>query len=108
MNTPQEITPTQLSKWLETNKKITILDIRPLAERTEWFIPTSIHSNSYNQLKAGDATALDDLELDKTIPVITLCAGGKLSLFATEILAAKGFEAYSLQGGMKAWNVMNF
>jgi glyoxylase-like metal-dependent hydrolase (beta-lactamase superfamily II)/rhodanese-related sulfurtransferase len=93
-----------LSNWLKTGKNVTILDIRPLSERAEWYIPQSIHANVYDALKAGDEKALDFLHLDKNTPVVSLCAGGKLSLFATEILAQKGLDAYSLTGGMKAWN----
>lgn len=93
-----------LADWLKTGKNVTILDIRPLSERTEWHIPQSIHADVYDALKAGNEKALDFLHLDKNIPVVSLCAGGKLSLFATEILAQKGYEAYSLRGGMKAWN----
>lgn len=36
--------------------------------------------------------------------MVTFCASGNLSKFAAKVLTDKGFEAYSLQGGMKAWN----
>ena len=98
------INSSTLTKWLEEKQKITILDIRPLSERNEWFIPNSIHVDVYDKLKSGNEKSLDDLQIDKQIPIITLCAGGKLSLFATEILSSKGFDAYSLEGGMKDWN----
>jgi glyoxylase-like metal-dependent hydrolase (beta-lactamase superfamily II)/rhodanese-related sulfurtransferase len=94
----------KLSNWLKEGKKITILDIRPIAERNEWYIPNSIHIKIYESLKSGNVQALDDVQIDNQIPVVTLCAGGNLSKFATEILASKGFDAYSLEGGMKAWN----
>lgn len=93
-----------LADWLKVGKNVSILDIRPLSERAEWHIPQSIHVNVYDALKAGDEKALNFLHLDKNIPVVSLCAGGKLSLFATEILAKKDYKAYSLAGGMKAWN----
>ena len=94
----------KLSSWIKEGKKITILDIRPIAERNEWYIPNSIHINAYDSLKSGNVQAFDDLQIDNQIPVVTFCAGGNLSQFATEILASKGFDAYSLEGGMKAWN----
>jgi glyoxylase-like metal-dependent hydrolase (beta-lactamase superfamily II)/rhodanese-related sulfurtransferase len=93
-----------LANWLKAGKNVSILDIRPLSERADWYIPQSIHVNVYDALKAGDEKALDFLHLDKNTPVVSLCAGGKLSLLAAEILAQKGFDAYSLAGGMKAWN----
>lgn len=104
MTTINEIDSQELSKWFEQGKQFTILDIRPLTERNEWHIPQSIHVNAYESLKAGSSEALNDLQIDKQIPVVIFCAGGKLSQFATKILANKGFEAYSLHGGMKAWN----
>lgn len=104
MVTIKEIDKQILTNWLEERKKKTILDIRPIAERNEWYIPNSIHINAYDNLKAEDSTALDELQIDKSIPVVTFCGGGKLSQYATEILTSKGFDAYSLEGGMKAWN----
>ena len=102
---PVQIIDTQtLSDWLAADKKVSILDIRPLSERTEWHIPQSIHLNVYENLKAGNRDVFDFLLLDKLFPVVTLCASGNLSLFAAEILSENGYEAYSLEGGMKAWN----
>ena len=94
-----------LRTWLETGKKVSILDIRPRHEREEWFIPQSIHFDAYEKLKAKDSTALQELYLDKSIPVVTVCAGGKTSLVAAQLLAEKGYDAYSLSQGMKGWSL---
>ena len=93
-----------LVSWIDNKKEFTILDIRPPSEREEWFIPESTYFNAYDELKAGNINALDDFKFDNQKPIVTLCARGKLSLFASEILANKGVETYSLQGGMTAWN----
>jgi glyoxylase-like metal-dependent hydrolase (beta-lactamase superfamily II)/rhodanese-related sulfurtransferase len=94
-----------LRTWLETGKKISILDIRPMQERAEWFIPQSIHLDAYDKLKSKDTTALQGLYLDKSIPVVTVCAGGKTSMIAADMLQQKGYNAFSLQGGMKGWSL---
>ena len=94
-----------LRSWLDTGKKISILDIRPIHEREEWFIPQSIHLDVYEKIKADDPTALQGLHLDKSIPVVTVCAGGKTSLIAAQLLAEKGYDAYSLSQGMKGWSL---
>jgi glyoxylase-like metal-dependent hydrolase (beta-lactamase superfamily II)/rhodanese-related sulfurtransferase len=94
----------QLSIWLKEKRPVTILDIRPLKEREEWLIPGSVHANVYDKLKANDPTAFDGIELPKTQPVVTVCGGGKLSVTAAEKLLDDGYKAFSLQGGMKAWN----
>jgi glyoxylase-like metal-dependent hydrolase (beta-lactamase superfamily II)/rhodanese-related sulfurtransferase len=93
-----------LSAWLENKKLVIVLDVRPKSEREEWTIPGSIHADVYDRLKAGDTNALDEIELDKNKPVVTVCAAGKTSMKAAELLKDKGYQVYSLEGGMKAWN----
>lgn len=105
MESVREIDTNTLRTWLETGKEVSILDIRPILERTEWFIPGSVYYNAYDKLKANNPNALQGLHLDKTIPIVTICAGGKTSLIAAEQLNEQGFEAYSLQGGMKGWSL---
>jgi glyoxylase-like metal-dependent hydrolase (beta-lactamase superfamily II)/rhodanese-related sulfurtransferase len=94
-----------LQTWLETDKEVSVLDIRPIQERTEWFIPGSIYFNVYDKLKANIPDALKGLHLDKTVPVVTICAGGKTSMIAADLLNKRGFRAYSLEGGMKSWSL---
>lgn len=93
-----------LSSWLEENRPVTILDVRPKSEREEWSITGSIHEDVYDSLKAGDADVLDLIELDIRKPIVTVCAAGRVSLTAAERLRRKGYDVYSLEGGMKAWN----
>ncbi|MFZ6010363.1 MAG: MBL fold metallo-hydrolase [Bacteroidota bacterium] len=99
-----KISVSLLASWLEKKTPVAVLDVRPKKEREEWAIPGSIHADVYDKLKAGDASALDQIELDINIPVVTVCAAGKTSLIAADLLKHKGFEVYSLEGGMKAWN----
>lgn len=94
-----------LRDWLETGKEVSIIDIRPIQERVEWYIPQSIHVNAYEKLKTNDKSAFQGLHLEKHIPVVVICAGGKTSLIGAEILQNQGFDAYSLEGGMKAWSL---
>lgn len=93
-----------LSAWLENKKPVIVLDVRPKTEREEWAIPGSIHADVYDRLKAGDTNALSEIKLDKNKPVVTVCAAGKTSMKAAELLKDNGYEVYSLEGGMKAWN----
>lgn len=94
-----------LCNWLETGQHISILDIRPIAERMEWHIPGSIHFNAYDKLKNNDTEALNGLHLDKAIPVVTFCAGGRMSLVAAKMLQAQGYNVFSLDAGMKGWSL---
>lgn len=98
------ITPATLRNWLQQGIPVSVLDIRPLTQRVETMIPGSLHINAYDQLKQNDVTALDNLHLDKSIPVVVYCAGGGLSVTAAALLQTKGYTTYTLEGGMNAWN----
>lgn len=100
-----QISTDTLRTWLESGKDISLLAIRPIQERTEWFIPGSIYFNAYDKLKAHRPDALQGLHLEKTVPIVTICARGKTSLIAAEQLNEQGFEAYSLLEGMKGWSL---
>ncbi len=95
----------ELRTMLEAGQAVTVLDVRTAEDRAEWTIPGSRHIDAYAALKAGDTGALDALDLDGSAPVVTVCGAGKASLTAAEILRARGIEARSLTGGMKAWSL---
>jgi glyoxylase-like metal-dependent hydrolase (beta-lactamase superfamily II)/rhodanese-related sulfurtransferase len=94
-----------LRTWLEEGRPVTVLDVRPTAERAEWAIPGSIHVNVYEALKARDPAVLADVDVPSEGPVVTVCGAGKTSLVAAQQLQARGIQALSLDGGMKAWSL---
>ncbi|MEK6511176.1 MBL fold metallo-hydrolase [Myroides odoratimimus] len=100
----QEIKVEDLQKMFENGEKVTVLDVRPIEQRSEWQIADSIHRDVYQGLVSGDTTVFDQDNFDKDIPIVTVCTAGKTSLIASELLKSKGFDALSLHGGMKAWN----
>jgi glyoxylase-like metal-dependent hydrolase (beta-lactamase superfamily II)/rhodanese-related sulfurtransferase len=93
-----------LRVWMETGTPLTVLDVRPDSERAEWCIPGSLHVDAYDALWAGDPAALDSVSLPVDRPVITVCAVGKTSLLAAEVLRSRGHTVFSLTGGMGAWS----
>lgn len=99
------MTADALREMLSTGQAINVVDIRPLEERAEWFIPGSIHMDVYDQLKGNAITAMNNVYFDKSVPVVTVCAGGKTSVIAADILRQKGYKAFSLQDGMKGWSL---
>jgi len=99
------ISTDSLQELLSSGKAVNVVDIRPIHERSEWFIPGSIHMDVYDKLKQNDLTALNNVYLDKSVPVVTVCAGGKTSVIAADILQQKGYQAYSLKDGMKGWSL---
>ena len=98
------ITVEELQEKLSRNEKLFILDVRPSAERAEWKIAGSAHIDAYKQLKEGVGTALDEVHVPEDSTIVTVCAAGRTSLLASRLLHQKGLNAYSLKGGMKAWN----
>jgi glyoxylase-like metal-dependent hydrolase (beta-lactamase superfamily II)/rhodanese-related sulfurtransferase len=95
----------QLRTWLEAGKDVVVLDVRPKEQREEWQIPDSIYVDAYQRLNANDPSVLDEVSIPQNVPVVTVCAAGRTSLIAATKLRKKGIEAYSLEGGMKAWSI---
>ena len=99
------VTVETLRIWLEEGQPVTILDVRPTVEYTEWSIPGSLHSDAYDALKAHDPAALSGVTLPTDRPIVTVCGAGKTSQIAAEQLMERGLQVFSLEGGMKAWSL---
>ncbi len=95
----------ELRAMLAERRPVTVLDIRTTEDRAEWAIPGSMHVDAYEALKAGDPAALADAAIPMDAPVVTICGAGKVSITAMEQLRARGYDARSLTGGMKAWSL---
>jgi len=94
-----------LRELLERGSPVTVLDVRPAAERAEWSIPGSVHADVYEALRRRDPNALADFHPTNGSRVVTVCAAGKTSMLAAERLRARGLDAMSLEGGMRAWSL---
>ncbi|MGH7509772.1 MAG: MBL fold metallo-hydrolase [Gemmatimonadales bacterium] len=88
---------------LDAGAPITVLDIRPTSDRAEWWIPHSLHVDAYDALRRGDPHALTGLDIPVTRPVVAVCRAGVVAQAAARYLADRGFRAFYLEGGMKAW-----
>lgn len=99
-----KISTQELQAMLNKKQNVFILDVRPTDQREEWQIAESTHLDAYKRLNSGDYTVLDEVRIPENVPVVTVCAAGRTSLIASEALRQKGIKAYSLDGGMKAWN----
>src|SRR5688500_15145976 len=94
-----------LRTWLDRHQPVTVLDIRTNEDHEQWAIPGSIHVNAYDALRAGEPGALAVAALPSDRPVVTVCNAGRVSQTAADVLTARGFDARSLAGGMKAWSL---
>jgi rhodanese-related sulfurtransferase len=98
-----------LHAWLEEGQALTLLDVRQTAEWAEGAIAGSVHLDAYDALQAHDPAALAALSLPTDRPVVTICTAGKVaSQVATEQLAARGLQAFSLIGGIRAWSASGY
>lgn len=75
-----------------------------MPNREEWQIPGSHYVDAYKRLNEGDNSVLDEIDIPDNTKVVTVCAMGRTSQIASEALRKKGIEAYSLEGGMRAWS----
>jgi rhodanese-related sulfurtransferase len=93
-----------LRDMMERGERVTVVDVRKGEDHAEWSIPGSVHYDAYDALHAGDERAMEGLELPEGAPVVTVCNRGHSSAVAAEQLRRKGYEAFSLEGGMGAWS----
>jgi rhodanese-related sulfurtransferase len=94
-----------LRDMLESGERVTVVDVRKGEDYDEWSIPGSVHYDAYDALNAGDGRAMEGLELPDGAPVVTVCGRGRSSAVAAAQLRRKGYEAFSLEGGMQAWSL---
>ena len=92
-----------LQELLAAGKPATVVDIRTAADR-DWSIPGSIQVDAYEAVKAGSLGPLADLQLPAG-PVVTVCGAGRVAAIAADLLRARGVEALTLRGGMRAWSL---
>ena len=74
----------------------TVVDVREPFEYVDGHVPDAILL-PMSQL----ASRLD--ELDRQSPVYLICASGNRSLAMVDLLAHRGFDAWSVAGGTAAW-----
>ena len=103
--TVRTISAEDLRQLLDRGAAVTVLDVRTAAERAEWAIPGSVHVDAYQALRRGDPAALEAFHPPDSGPVVTVCAAGNTSLLAVARLRARGLNAVSLEGGMRAWSL---
>lgn len=98
-----EISPEELKRWHEEGRPLQLIDSRTALEYQQG----TIGEARFAPL-TGMPASVDNLNLDPHIPVVALCLTGHRSLPAVRWLRSKGFEAYSLKGGITAWKKAGF
>ena len=101
--TKQNIDARTLRGMLERGERVTIVDVRKREAYVEGSIPGSVNFDAYDALHAGDERAMEGLGLPEGERVVTFCNRGHSGATAAEQLRRRGYEAYSLEGGLEAW-----
>jgi glyoxylase-like metal-dependent hydrolase (beta-lactamase superfamily II) len=101
--TAERTSVSELQELLAAGRPVTVIDVRSHAD-VDWAIPGSIQVDAYDALKAGHLGPLAQLNLPPG-PVVTVCAMGNTAAIATDLLRARGVEASTLEGGMRAWSL---
>lgn len=81
---------------LPEDPQVQIVDVRPKALADAFPAPAGVINIPFPTLRAN----LD--RLDRSRPVLTVCAFGKMSYFAARVLMQHGFDVTSYSGGLKA------
>lgn len=106
---PPLIAATELARRLDQGDRVQVLDIRA-PERVARGRVALGATLDFRALAASALYRLESLEslhLDPTAPVAVMCGHGNSSRQATRYLRERGFEAFSVAGGMAAWEAVH-
>jgi len=92
----KEITPEEVARRLRSGEPVMLLDVR---EPAEW---ADGHIRGSRNIPLGHLFLHLD-ELDKSREIIVVCRSGNRSGLACEMLAARGFNAVNMTGGLARW-----
>lgn len=103
-----DIAPDELARRLDAGEPLQVLDIRApdRVARGHIGLGASLDFHSLRGARVAAAPAIDSLGLDRGRPVAVVCGHGNSSQRATLALRAQGLEAYSVRGGMAAWETV--
>jgi glyoxylase-like metal-dependent hydrolase (beta-lactamase superfamily II)/rhodanese-related sulfurtransferase len=97
-----------LARRLDAGERVQVLDVRS-SERVALGRVTFGATLDFRAVPASEMYGLSSLEplrLDRAAPVAVICGHGNSSKQATAFLCERGFDAYSVTGGMAAWETV--
>ena len=105
--TIREIDVHALYQLLDSRDRVQILDVRPAeafqAGHVEGRRAAHLVNVPYAAFTADEAGAVGSLPFDREQELVVVCARGRTSRLATELLQRHGFRVSSMTGGMQAW-----
>lgn len=95
----QTLTPAAATLMINRQKAV-VIDVRTAEEFASGHI-----AKSKNVLANQIPDALQGLKLDKSVPIILVCASGRRTVPLIGKMKKAGFtEVFSLDGGLRAWS----
>ncbi|HWC72982.1 MAG TPA: MBL fold metallo-hydrolase [Gemmatimonadales bacterium] len=103
-----QIPPEELAERLDRGESLQVLDVRAPDKvargHVEFGSELEFHALPNSQIfKLPDVS---DLQLDAARPVAVICGHGNSSKKTTAFLRERGYDAYSVIGGMAAWETV--
>ena len=103
-----QIPPQELAARLDRGESVQVLDVRAPERVAEGHVAFGPQLD-FHALPNSKILALPDLrqlQLDATRPVAVICGHGNSSKQTTAFLRERGYEAFSVAGGMAAWETV--
>lgn len=103
-----QIPPQELAERLDRGESLQVLDVRALekVERGHISIGSELEFHAHPNSKIFALPDVTELHLDASRPIAVVCGHGNSSKKATAFLRERGYEAYSVIGGMAAWETV--
>jgi rhodanese-related sulfurtransferase len=99
----EEIGPGELKRWLDEGRCVQLVDSRTALEYGQGTIASAQHAPV-----TGLPGAINRLRLEKDCPVVLVCLSGHRSRPGTRLLRSRGYQAFSLKGGVLAWRAAGY
>jgi glyoxylase-like metal-dependent hydrolase (beta-lactamase superfamily II) len=103
-----QITPTELAQRLDRGEPVQVLDVRAPEKvaRGHVALGTELEFHSLPNSKIFTLPDVEQLDLDAARPVAVICGHGNSSKQTTAFLRERGYQAFSVTGGMAAWEAV--
>jgi len=103
-----QIPPQELAERLDRGEPVQVLDVRApdKVQRGHIVLGSELEFHAHPNSKLFALPDLGALALDTTRPIAVVCGHGNSSKKATAFLREHGYEAYSVIGGMAAWETV--
>jgi glyoxylase-like metal-dependent hydrolase (beta-lactamase superfamily II)/rhodanese-related sulfurtransferase len=103
-----QIAPQELAERLDRGEPLQVLDVRTpeKVERGHIALGSELDFHAHPSSKLFALPDVSALQLDSRRPIAVVCGHGNSSKQASAFLRERGYEAYSVIGGMAAWETV--